>query len=223
MIRDRIKELRRVPASSLRPNPRNWRTHPPQQQAALKGILAEVGFADALLVRELKDGSLEIVDGHLRAETTPDDIVPVLVLDVSADEAARILATHDAITTQAIPDFAQLRPLLAECDFNSPAVNAMFAELQKLQPPELDKVEARRDAETQREQESSASLGLSVSARERERRRKITIPESPGRHRPLPALVALASHRHQARPRPLVSNLARRRSENRRGKKRRFV
>jgi hypothetical protein len=139
MTRDRIKELRRVPASSLRPNPRNWRTHPPRQQAALKGILAEVGFADALLVRELKDGSLEIVDGHLRAETTPDDIVPVLVLDVSADEAAKILATHDAITGLAIPDFDQLRPLLDECDFNSPAVNAMFAQLDGLEPPEFPK------------------------------------------------------------------------------------
>jgi hypothetical protein len=27
-IKDRIRELRRVPASSLRPNPKNWRTHP---------------------------------------------------------------------------------------------------------------------------------------------------------------------------------------------------
>jgi len=177
MTRDRIRELRRVPAHTLRPNPRNWRTHPPAQQAALKGILAEVGFADALLVRELKDGSLEIVDGHLRAETTPDDIVPVLVLDVSADEAAKILATHDAITGQAIPDFAQLRPLLAECDFSSPAVNAMFAELNKLAPPKFEDV-ARRDAETQREPTPSSSLRLSVSARKDNRRRKITIPES---------------------------------------------
>ena len=177
MTRDRIRELRRVPASSLRPNPRNWRSHPPAQQAALKGILAEVGFADALLVRELKDGSLEIVDGHLRAETTPDEIVPVLVLDVSADEAAKILATHDAITTQALPDFAQLRPLLAECNFSSPAVSAMFAELEQLAPPKFADV-ARRDAETQREQESSSSLRPSVSARKNNERRQITIPES---------------------------------------------
>ena len=178
MIRDRIRELRRVPAHSLRPNPRNWRSHPPAQQAALKGILAEVGFADALLVRELADGSLEIVDGHLRAETTPDDIVPVLVLDVSADEAAKILATHDAITEMALPDFNQLRPLLAECDFNSPAVSAMFTELERLVPPEFESV-ARRDAETQREQmPSPSSLRLSVSAREKKNRRQVTIPES---------------------------------------------
>lgn len=39
-IRNRIKELRNVPASELRPNPRNWRTHPTEQVDALKGILA---------------------------------------------------------------------------------------------------------------------------------------------------------------------------------------
>ncbi len=42
-IRDRIKELRRVPAKELIPNPKNWRTHPDRQRNVLKGILAEVG------------------------------------------------------------------------------------------------------------------------------------------------------------------------------------
>jgi len=51
-IRDRIKELRRVPASELLPNPKNWRTHPVAQQDALRGVLAEVGYADALIARE---------------------------------------------------------------------------------------------------------------------------------------------------------------------------
>ena len=52
-IRDRIKELRRVPAANLRPNPRNWRTHPAEQQDALRGLLAEVGYAGALLARTI--------------------------------------------------------------------------------------------------------------------------------------------------------------------------
>jgi ParB-like chromosome segregation protein Spo0J len=170
MIRDRIRELRRVPSSSLRPNPRNWRSHPPAQQAALKGILAEIGFADALLVRELADGSLEIVDGHLRAETTPDDIVPVLVLDVSADEAAKILATHDAITEMALPDFNQLRPLLDECDFNSPAISTMFAELEKLAAP----LAATRPTVPLRAPLPAGASRLTRKAP----RRKTTIPDS---------------------------------------------
>src|SRR4029079_15258456 len=73
-IRDRIKELRRVRAADLRPNPRNWRVHPPAQQDALRYLLAEVGYADALLARELDDGTLLLIDGHLRAETTPDAV-----------------------------------------------------------------------------------------------------------------------------------------------------
>jgi ParB-like chromosome segregation protein Spo0J len=84
-VRDRVKELRRVRAGDLVPNPRNWRTHPQAQQDALRGLLAEIGYADALLVRELPDGRLMIVDGHLRAETTPDELVPVLVLDVNEE------------------------------------------------------------------------------------------------------------------------------------------
>ncbi len=34
-IRDRIKELRRVKASELLPNPKNWRTHPTEQADAM--------------------------------------------------------------------------------------------------------------------------------------------------------------------------------------------
>ncbi len=55
-IRDRIRELRRVPASALLANPKNWRRHPAAQQAALRGVLAEIGYADALLARETPEG-----------------------------------------------------------------------------------------------------------------------------------------------------------------------
>ena len=100
-MRDRIKELRRVKAAQLKPHPLNWRTHGPQQRAAMSGVLAEIGYADALLARELDDGSLELIDGHLRAEITPDDEVPVLVLDVTAAEAAKLLATLDPLAALA--------------------------------------------------------------------------------------------------------------------------
>ena len=38
---------------------------------------------------------LGLIDGHLRAEATPDQLVPVLVLDVSALEADKLLADPD--------------------------------------------------------------------------------------------------------------------------------
>ena len=88
-IRDRIKELRRVRASDLRPHPANWRVHPTSQKNALRGILSELGYADALIARECEDGSLMLLDGHLRAETTPDTLVPVLVTDLDEAEGKK--------------------------------------------------------------------------------------------------------------------------------------
>ncbi len=128
-IRDRIRELRRVPARELKPHPKNWRTHPPAQQDALRGVLAEIGYAGALLARELEDGALELIDGHLRAETTPDVIVPVLVLDLTADEADKLLATFDPISSLARADAAAVERLLAEVRFSNPAVQAMVQQV----------------------------------------------------------------------------------------------
>lgn len=128
-IRDRIRELRRVRADKLRANPRNWRVHPKAQRDALRGVLAEVGYAGALLARELEDGSLELIDGHLRAATTPDQLVPVLVLDVDEVEAAKILATHDPLAGLAEVDAGKLEDLLREIDTGSPALDEMLAEL----------------------------------------------------------------------------------------------
>jgi ParB-like chromosome segregation protein Spo0J len=128
-IRDRITELRRVRAGSLRPHPRNWRTHPPSQQAAVRGILAEVGFADALIARQLPDGTLQLIDGHLRAELTPDALVPVLVLDVTEDEALILLAALDPLSAAAETDAALLGSLLADVHTESEALATLLAEL----------------------------------------------------------------------------------------------
>ncbi len=72
-IRDRIKEFRRVRAGDLIPNKKNWRRHPKAQAEALKEILAQVGFADAVLAFAEKPSRrqkplLVLIDGHLRRE-----------------------------------------------------------------------------------------------------------------------------------------------------------
>ena len=127
-IRDRIKELRRVPASELLPNPKNWRTHPVAQQDALRGVLAEVGYADALLARETPEG-LMLVDGHLRAETTPDADVPVLVLDIDEAEADLMLATLDPLAAMAGRDEERLTELLSTVSTDNARVNALLQTL----------------------------------------------------------------------------------------------
>lgn len=129
LIRDRIRELRRVPASDLRPNPRNWRTHPQAQADALRGVFAEVGIADAVLARELDDGTLELIDGHLRVETLGDKPVPVLVLDVNQAEADKILATLDPLSAMAEADAVKLDAILRDLDTGSEAVQQMLADV----------------------------------------------------------------------------------------------
>lgn len=132
-IRDRIRELRRVPAAELRANPKNWRRHPKAQQAALRGVLAEIGYADALIARETPEG-LMLIDGHLRAETTPDAMVPVLILDVTEEEADKILLTLDPLAAMAETDRNSLAALLASVEISSDAVASMVGALAKGDP-----------------------------------------------------------------------------------------
>lgn len=112
MIRDRIKDLRRVKASDLCLNPKNWRTHSDSQKDAMKSVLAEVGIADVLIAYERDDGSLMLVDGHLRQGISGDQEVPVIVLDVNDQEADMLLATLDPISAMANKDRNKLSALL---------------------------------------------------------------------------------------------------------------
>jgi hypothetical protein len=125
-VRDRIKAFRRVAAKELLPNPKNWRTHPKSQQDALRGVLAEVGVADACIARELPDGTLMLIDGHLRAETLGDGKVPVLILDVTEEEADKLLATLDPLAAMADTDSDRLEELLKGVATDSDALQQMI-------------------------------------------------------------------------------------------------
>ncbi|MCI0703588.1 MAG: hypothetical protein L0241_21110 [Planctomycetia bacterium] len=128
-IRDRVKDFRRVPANTIRPSAFNWRTHPKEQADALRGLLAELGFAGAVLTRELSDGSLEAIDGHLRLETMGDRLVPVLVTDLDEAEAKKLLATFDPLGAMAGADTDKLDALLAEVSTDNSAVAELLDSL----------------------------------------------------------------------------------------------
>jgi len=125
-IRDRIRELRRVPAGELLPHAKNWRRHPPAQAAALRGLLKELGYAAALIARETAEGKLELIDGHLRAETTPDSVVPVLVVDLSEAEADKLLLTLDSLTGMAEADASRVAELLSTVGTDNEAVAGLL-------------------------------------------------------------------------------------------------
>ena len=148
-IRDRIKEFIRVPASELVPNERNWREHPKSQHKAMKAVLAEVGFADALLAYRHK-GKLKLIDGHLRADLASATEVPVLVLDVTEEEANKILFSLDPIGAMAEANLDQLQTLADGMTFDTPEFSDLIDLLQPsplLEPGEAPESVRRNSAE----------------------------------------------------------------------------
>ncbi len=128
LVRDRIQGFCRVPAKRLVPHPRNWRLHPPAQRGALAAVLRDIGYAGALVARELPDGQLQLIDGHLRAETTPEQQVPVLIVDLSDDEALRLLALFDPITGMAEANADALRALAEQLQLVTPVLQETLRE-----------------------------------------------------------------------------------------------
>lgn len=142
-IRNRIKEHRKVRAGELLVHEWNFREHDERQKAALAGIYAEVGFARSLLAYELPDGRLKLIDGHLRRDLDPDMEVDVEVLDVSDEEARKLLLTIDPLAALA-HEQGQLRQRLleitpVESEDLRLAWEALTASLAQETPPEDDK------------------------------------------------------------------------------------
>lgn len=96
-IRDRVREVRRVPASSLVRNEKNWTKHPEEQRAGLRAVFNEVGFAIPNVGYELPDGRIKLIDGEARSDAAGDAVVPVVILDVTEAEADQLLATINPI------------------------------------------------------------------------------------------------------------------------------
>jgi hypothetical protein len=91
--RSRIVRHGEAAPSELVPNPRNWRTHPSDQQAALSGALAEVGWVAEVTVNQTTG---HVVDGHLRIDLAlarNEPTVPVTYVELSEDEERLILAS----------------------------------------------------------------------------------------------------------------------------------
>jgi hypothetical protein len=125
--------------SELADNPANWRRHPEGQQAALEGILDEVGWAGACLFNE-RTGRL--IDGHLRrkvGQARGDEKIPVLVGNWTEEQEATILASLDPIGAMATADTAKLEALLREVGTDSEALQQMLDDLARdagIVPPE---------------------------------------------------------------------------------------
>ena len=133
LIKDRVVEFRRVKASDLLENEKNPRLHPESQRKAIRGILAEIGFAGAELCyhSERNGGALTLIDGHMRRNEMADQEVPCLVTDLDDDEADKLLAVLDPISALAQHDDQKMSDLLAGVQSEDEAVNALLDQLAK--------------------------------------------------------------------------------------------
>jgi hypothetical protein len=136
---DRVKELMRVKASEIKDNPKNCRIHPNKQRRAMVAMIEEIGYADALVARRLPDGSLELIDGHLRKDCTPDQEVPVIIVDLNDEETAKLLVVLDNITAMAETDGEKLAELSALVDTQSEELRKLLDEnCGAMLPAEID-------------------------------------------------------------------------------------
>ncbi len=138
--RSRIVGHAEVAPADLVPNPRNWRTHPADQQRALAGALAEVGWVTEVIVNRTTG---HLVDGHLRLELAlagGEPTVPVTYVELTEAEESLVLATLDPIGAMADAEAQALDALLATLSPNDADLRAFIEDLTRQQATETLRV-----------------------------------------------------------------------------------
>lgn len=135
-LKDRIIEFTRLPARLILGNELNWRTHGAQQSRAVEESLAELGFTDPLKVFVTETGEFKLFDGHLRqklieSRVGPETLIPVVVTDLSDDEAKKALLLHDPLGAMAGADAGKLQDLMRAVQTDGEGTAKMLAGLAK--------------------------------------------------------------------------------------------
>jgi Zn finger protein HypA/HybF involved in hydrogenase expression len=129
-LRNRVKEVRRLKASEVSANPKNFRLHNDHQRQQFRSILGEVGFSGVSLAyySARNGGRLTLLDGHMRnEEVAPDFESDFAILDVNDEEADKILLSFDWIGSLATIDEEKIRQLTAEITTQTEAAKATVA------------------------------------------------------------------------------------------------
>lgn len=117
------------PADQFTAHPKNARIHPQFQRDVMKAALETVGFV-APVLESLHSGY--VLDGHERiwAGLQKDNAdVPYVVVDVTEDEEAYVLATFDPITSLASYEQQKLDDLLRDVQSDDAAIQQMLSDL----------------------------------------------------------------------------------------------
>lgn len=110
--RSRIVGHGEADPATLIANPRNWRTHPPEQRAALVAELDRVGFVQSVVVNRTTG---LLVDGHLRVEVAVErrvPTIPVVYVELTEEEEQRVLVALDPLSSMAGADATILASLM---------------------------------------------------------------------------------------------------------------
>ena len=129
--RSRIVETGSADPHTLIPHGQNWRRHPTSQREALKGILAEVGWVQGVIVNRTTN---RIVDGHARVEeaiTNGETVVPVTYVELSENEEREVLATLDPLGAMATTDAESLKRLVKDVQTADRTVAKLLTSISK--------------------------------------------------------------------------------------------
>jgi DNA modification methylase len=129
--RNRIMAMENHLPDEIIDHPHQWKIHPREQAEAMRGLLSEIGIANALAIyaSERYGGQLVTIDGHLRKSLDRKMPWPCLRLDLTDAEADYLLATLDPVGALAEGDAPKLAALLADVKSESPYVQDMLAKL----------------------------------------------------------------------------------------------
>lgn len=93
----------------------NWHLHPQFQNDALEGALEQHGIVDVMLAYYSEQrGGYVLVNGHGRKALDQDAEWPVIILDISDDEADDVLALLDTIGSWGQTDALKLHELISK-------------------------------------------------------------------------------------------------------------
>jgi hypothetical protein len=127
--RNRITRYGEEAPDQLLAHEKNWRIHPNTQQAALRGVLQEVGLVQNVIISER---SGKCLDGHLRIQMAISEgqpTIPITYVDITEEEENLILASLDPLSSLALPDTEKLMELLGGIDVGNEALDQMFSSL----------------------------------------------------------------------------------------------
>lgn len=127
--KNRIVGYEDVAVDQIDFHPENWRIHPKHQQEVLDSVIREVGVVQNVIVNK-RTGRL--IDGHLRvilADRNGEKTIPATIVDISAEEESKILATLDPISALAGVDREKLAGLLHDVHTTDATLQQFCAEM----------------------------------------------------------------------------------------------